>query len=77
MATATKKAPAKKATAKSAGNTGKMKDSEFHKFFVEELQDIYWAEKALVKALPKMQKASTSTALGEAFKKHTGETQTH
>ncbi|SHL88450.1 ferritin-like domain-containing protein [Mucilaginibacter sp. OK098] len=60
-----------------AGLTGKMEDSEFHKFFVDELKDIYWAEKHLVKALPKMQKAATSSDLAAAFKKHTGETQTH
>ncbi|MEP7141592.1 MAG: ferritin-like domain-containing protein [Ferruginibacter sp.] len=77
MATTSKKAPVKKTGDKPTTNTGKMQDSEFHKFFVEELQDIYWAEKALVKALPKMQKAATSPELIEAFKKHTGETQTH
>lgn len=77
MATTPKQAPAKKTSLKTASKTGKMKDSEFHKFFVDELKDIYWAEKALVKALPKMQKAATSAELVEAFKKHTIETQTH
>jgi len=57
--------------------TGKMEDSEFHEFFVDELKDIYWAEKHLVKALPKMQKAATSPDLAAAFEKHTAETQTH
>lgn len=65
------------ATKKTTGITGKMKDSEFHKFFVDELKDIYWAEKHLVKALPKMQKAATSTELAAAFQKHAQETQTH
>ena len=65
------------ATKKTTGLTGKMKDSEFHEFFVDELKDIYWAEKHLVKALPKMQKAATSTELSAAFEKHTVETQTH
>ncbi len=55
MAT-TKSVTAKNAAKKPSGNTGKMKDSEFHEFFVDELKDIYWAEKHLVKALPKMQK---------------------
>lgn len=54
-----------------------MSDSEFHEFFVDELKDIYWAEKHLVKALPKMQKASTSPELAAAFEKHTSETQMH
>jgi ferritin-like metal-binding protein YciE len=56
---------------------GKMENSEFHEFFVDELKDIYWAEKHLVKALPKMKKASTSPELAAAFDKHTQETQTH
>ena len=30
----------------------KMKNSVFHKFFVEELKDLYWAENALLKDLP-------------------------
>jgi ferritin-like metal-binding protein YciE len=54
-----------------------MKNSEFHKFFVDELKDIYWAEKHLVKSLPKMQKAATSEELAAAFEKHTMETQGH
>jgi ferritin-like metal-binding protein YciE len=69
MKTATnKKVPAK---------TGKMENSEFHEFFVDELKDIYWAEKHLVKALPKMKKAATSPELAAAFDKHTAETEEH
>ncbi|WP_029283686.1 ferritin-like domain-containing protein [Pedobacter sp. R20-19] len=73
------KAPAtKSSTSKTtATKTGKMEDSEFHEFFVDELKDIYWAEKHLVKALPKMKKAATSEELIAAFEKHTGETQQH
>jgi ferritin-like metal-binding protein YciE len=67
----------KKSTNKPTGLTGKMADSEFHSFFVDELKDIYWAEKHLVKALPRMQKAATSKELAAAFEKHTAETQTH
>jgi ferritin-like metal-binding protein YciE len=59
------------------GKTGKMEDSEFHEFFIDELKDIYWAESHLVKALPKMQKAATSSDLAAAFEKHTQETQEH
>lgn len=74
----TKTTKATKATkAKPTGKTGKMEDSEFHEFFVDELKDIYWAEKHLVKALPKMQKAATSPELAAAFEKHTLETQEH
>lgn len=64
-------------TKKDKNVTGKMKDSEFHKFFVDELKDIYWAEKHLVKALPKMKKAATSPELAAAFDKHTAETEKH
>lgn len=78
--TATKAAPAaakKTATKKASGMTGKMKDSEFHEFFLDGIKDIYWAEKHLVKALPKMKKAATSPELAECFEKHTVETQEH
>lgn len=64
-------------TKKASGMTGKMKNSEFHEFFVDELKDIYWAEKHLVKALPKMKKAATSPQLAQAFEKHAQETQQH
>ncbi|AMP98071.1 hypothetical protein AY601_1144 [Pedobacter cryoconitis] len=71
------KANAKTKGSKSTGKTGKMENSEFHEFFVDELKDIYWAEKHLVKALPKMKKAATSPELATAFEKHTEETNTH
>jgi ferritin-like metal-binding protein YciE len=73
MATTTKTG-AKTAT---KSKTGKMENSEFHEFFVDELKDIYWAEKNLSKALPKMKKAATSEELAAAFEKHTEETNTH
>lgn len=57
--------------------TGKMENSEFHEFFVDELKDIYWAEQHLAKALPKMKKAATSSELASAFEKHTNDTKTH
>jgi len=54
-----------------------MSNSEFHEFFVDELKDIYWAEQHLAKALPKLQKASTSPELAKAFEKHAKETNDH
>lgn len=75
-AEAAKSSSVKLAPAKS-GKPGKMEDSEFHEFFVDELKDIYWAEKHLAKALPKMKKAATSPELAAAFEKHTEETNTH
>ena len=55
----------------------KMKKSDFHKFFVDELKDLYWAENALLKELPKMEKAATSKELAESFAKHREETKQH
>lgn len=43
---------------------------QFISFFVDELKDIYWAEKHLTKALPKMQKAATSKELAQSFADH-------
>lgn len=37
---------------------------------IDEIKDIYWAEKHLLKALPKMQKAATSEELKKAFGDH-------
>jgi ferritin-like metal-binding protein YciE len=45
--------------------------------FVDEIKDIYWAEKHLTKALPKMKKAATSSALQEAFETHLEQTKGH
>lgn len=73
----TETAAKKSATTKPSGKTGKMENSEFHEFFVDELKDIYWAEQHLVKALPKLKKAATSPELAAAFDKHTQETKTH
>ncbi|MDA6070401.1 ferritin-like domain-containing protein [Flavobacterium sp. AC] len=43
--------------------------------FVDSLKDIYWAEKALVKALPKMAKNATSQNLIDAINDHLAVTQ--
>ncbi|RPJ74802.1 MAG: ferritin-like domain-containing protein [Alphaproteobacteria bacterium] len=53
-----------------------MTDSRLHEFFLEELKDIYGAEKQIVKALPKMQDAATSPELVQAFEEHLDVTQT-
>jgi ferritin-like metal-binding protein YciE len=64
-------------TSSKGKQAAKIEDSEFKEFFVDELKDIYWAEKHLAKALPKMKKAATSPELAAAFEKHTEETATH
>lgn len=45
--------------------------------FVEQLKDVYSAEKQLTKALPKLAKASHSEELKEAFTNHLEETKEH
>lgn len=45
--------------------------------FEDGLKDIYWAEKALTKALPKMSKNASSAELKAAISKHLSETETH
>lgn len=49
--------------------------SALMKLFHEELKDIYWAEKHLVKALPKMAKAATSEELRSAIEMHISQTE--
>lgn len=53
------------------------KDSKLKEFFVDQLQDILWAEKKLVKTLPKLQEAATTTELKDAFSKHLEQTRMH
>ena len=45
--------------------------------FVHQLQDIYYAEKQLVKALPKMAEKATDQQLKQGFLTHLDETKTH
>ncbi len=75
MATSTK-TRAKKTTAR---KTSAKKDAakELKDLFEDGLKDIYWAEKALVKALPKMQKNATNEKLKNAIAQHLIETKEH
>jgi ferritin-like metal-binding protein YciE len=52
-------------------------DSKLKEFFIEQLQDIYWAEKKLVKKLPKLQQAATTQQLKDAIGNHHTQTKTH
>lgn len=52
---------------------GPSAQADFHEFFVEQLKDIYWAEKHLKKGLRKMSRAATSPKLAAAFEKHYNE----
>mgnify|MGYP004714282319 CR=1 FL=1 len=75
MATTTK-TPAKKSAAK---KTPAKKDAtkELKDLFEDGLKDTYWAEKALVKALPKMLKNASDEKLKKAITKHLTETKGH
>ena len=54
-----------------------VEESALNELFIDELKDIYWAEKHLVSALPKMAKAATSEELRTAIQNHLSETETH
>ena len=60
-----------KQTAAGKGNT------QLENFFTDSLKDIYWAEKHLTKALPKMQKAATTEQLKAAIGEHITQTEEH
>ncbi|WP_342647067.1 ferritin-like domain-containing protein [Mucilaginibacter sp. CSA2-8R] len=65
MATTKKKQPE---------NTDNVEESALKELFVDELKDIYWAEKHLSKALVKLAKAATSEELRSALETHKAET---
>ncbi|HUR31803.1 MAG TPA: DUF892 family protein, partial [Saprospiraceae bacterium] len=81
----TSKSPAKKSTAHSNGSSSKASATkskktdeqsgesareELMKLFEHALKDIYWVEKTLTKAIPKMIKKATSDKLIEALEEH-------
>ena len=54
-----------------------MADKKLEDLFLDTLKDIYFAEKKILTALPKMAKAAQSQDLKAAFEKHEGETEEH
>ena len=54
-----------------------MKIESMEDLFLEQIEDLYDAERRLVKALPKMAEASTSQTLRQAFQSHLMETEGH
>ena len=65
-------------TKNSNGNgssTAELQNLKLEKFFEDSLKDIYWAEKQLMKALPKMRKAATTKELQDAIDNHTAQTE--
>lgn len=55
--------------------TTEVTESALNELFVDELKDIYWAEKHLTKALAKMAKKATSEELRSALQTHLSETE--
>jgi ferritin-like metal-binding protein YciE len=52
-------------------------EKNLQELFHETLKDVYFAEKKILKALPKMTKAAQSEGLKAAFEKHETETEEH
>lgn len=66
--------PTQRGTSKKSSDKKEKSESDvaqgLRELFVEELKDIYWAEKALTKAIPKMIKNASSDELVEALTGH-------
>lgn len=73
MSKTMKKKTSKSKTSTPTGET----HSALLELFTDEVKDIYWAEKHLTKALPKMKKAATSEELAGAFETHLEQTKVH
>lgn len=72
----TRSTPAKKAKKQAARPSGAAQgNSQLEAFFHDSLKDIYWAEKALTKALPKMMKKATTNELKSAIQEHLSQTE--
>ena len=54
-----------------------MKMNRLDDLYLDQLKDLYSAEKQLVQALPKMAKAATSEELKTGFEEHLEQTKTH
>jgi ferritin-like metal-binding protein YciE len=54
-----------------------MAEKDLNELFLDTLKDIYYAEKKILKALPKMAKAANSDDLRAAFEQHLDQTETH
>lgn len=54
-----------------------MKTKELDTLFLEQLKDIYYAERKILRALPKMARAAQSPELKQAFLTHKDETEVH
>lgn len=75
----TKKATSKKSAPKKAAKIPAKKDAakDLSSLFEDGLKDLYWAEKALVKALPRMEKNASDAKLKKAIGNHLEQTRNH
>ncbi|MGQ2985341.1 YciE/YciF ferroxidase family protein [Flavobacterium sp.] len=69
-AAASKASAAKSTTAKAQVKAKRTAAEGLRELYIDSLKDIYWAEKALTKALPKMAKNATTPALKAALEEH-------
>jgi len=74
-----KKSPSSSSARKSSKseNGSDQGHSQLEKLFTDSLKDIYWAEKHLTKALPKMKKKATTNELKSAIEEHLAQTEEH
>ena len=54
-----------------------MADKALNQLFLEQLKDIYFAERTIYKTLPKMAEAAKSSELKQAFNTHQAQTKEH
>jgi len=79
MAKSSKQSTSKQSASSKKTNDQRQQGSQepmLMELFYEELKDIYWAEKHLTKALPKMAKAASTEELKDAINEHLEITQT-
>jgi ferritin-like metal-binding protein YciE len=74
MATQSKSAGSSRESSSAPGQVGR---EQLQELFVDELKDIYWAEKTLTKAIPKMIKNATCPELKSGLESHLEETEGH
>ena len=61
-----------KSSSKGSSNSSSQEGESgmLEELFLDEIKDIYWAEKHLLKVLPRMEKAATSEELKNSFSEH-------
>jgi ferritin-like metal-binding protein YciE len=74
---ATQKAVAGPASTHTNSGDDQMAEKQLDDLFLDTLKDIYYAERQILKALPKMAKAATSPELKAGFEQHHTETEGH